>query len=226
MSGSADHDGLMVQGFPGIAGRGAVAALRRFLRPPPARQHCELCGLSLPPDHSHLIDLSDRRLLCACDACGLLFTGRHSGRYRAVPRRVELLQNFAITEAQWEALNVPIGLAFFFHSTPAARVVAVYPSPAGATESLLTFDAWRQMAEENPVLGELDPDVEALLVNRVGRSREYYRVPIDECYRLVGLIRSRWRGLSGGAGVGDELARFFSALKDRSAPPAEGRHNA
>ena len=73
-----------------------------------------------------------------------------------------------MTDAQWEALHLPINLAFFFQSTRAGRVVAVYPSPAGGTESLLTLETWNRLEEENPVLRELEPDVEALLVNRVG----------------------------------------------------------
>ncbi len=116
----------------------------------------------------------------------------------------------------WEELSIPINLAFFLHSTPAGRVVALYPSPAGATESLVAPEAWEALAEENPVLHDFEPDVECLLVNRVGDSRECYRVGIDECYRLVGLVRTHWRGLSGGATVWDEIGRFFAGLKERS----------
>jgi hypothetical protein len=58
-------------------------------------------------------------------------------------------------------------------------------------------------------------------VNRVGHVRgaapaEYYLVPIDECYKLVGLIRAHWRGLSGGTDVWREIQSFFSALKKRA----------
>jgi hypothetical protein len=115
-------------------------------------------------------------------------------------------------------LHIPINLAFFFHCSPAGRVVAQYPSPAGAVESLLTLEAWHELAEDNLILRELEPDVEALLVNRVGQAREYYRAPIDKCYQLVGLIRSNWRGLSGGAEVWEEIGRFFAGLKERSNP--------
>ena len=92
----------------------------------------------------------------------------------------------------------------------------MFPSPAGATESLLTLESWQELVVENPVLTELQPDVEALLVNRVGPLREYFRVPIDECFRLVGLIRTHWRGLSGGTEVWKEIAKFFENLKERS----------
>jgi hypothetical protein len=51
--------------------------------------------------------------------------------------------------------------------------------------------------------------VEALLVNRARGTRQHFLVPIDDCYRLAGLIRTRWRGLSGGEEVWKEIDRFF-----------------
>src|SRR5262245_19123793 len=110
-----------------------------------------------------------------------------------------------MSDAIWDGFAIPIDLAFFLHSTPAGRVVAQYPGPAGVMELLVSEDAWQSLAVEYPVLGELEADVEALLVNRVGLARDYYRVGIDECYRLTGLIRTNWRGLSGGSEVWDEI---------------------
>jgi hypothetical protein len=46
---------------------------------------------------------------------------------------------------------------------------------------------------------------------------EYYIAPIDECYRLVGIVRAGWRGLSGGTEVWKEIKTFFEALKSRAA---------
>jgi hypothetical protein len=135
-----------------------------------------------------------------------------------VPRRVQFLPDFRLPDVQWEGLSLPINLAFFFHSTPAGRVVALYPSPAGTTESLLPLEAWSELAKENPVLRDLEPDVEALLVNRVGETREHYRAPIDECFKLAGLIRMHWRGLSGGEAVWQEIGRFFAEAKAKSGP--------
>ena len=96
----------------------------------------------------------------------------------------------------------------------AARVVAFYPSPAGAMESLLELDAWEEIERANPLLEEMADDVEALLVNRSGDRRDYYLVPIEDCYRLAGLIRTHWRGLTGGTEVWRELAAFFERLDD------------
>ena len=95
---------------------------------------------------------------------------------------------------------------------------ATYPSPAGATESLLPLDSWQTLASNNPLLTRITPDVEALLVNRVDRRREYYIVPIDLCFELVGLIRLHWRGLSGGDSVWKEIADFFNRLKKAALP--------
>jgi hypothetical protein len=200
------------------------AALRGLVRTRPPAERCDLCGTGLPADHPHLIESASRRLVCSCGACAILLSGRPDAPYRRVPRRVQHLPDLRLTDAQWEGLHVPINLAFFVPTTAADRVVALYPSPAGATESFLTPEAWRELADSNPVLGELEPEVEALLVNRVGETREYYRVPIDECYKLVGLVRTHWRGLAGGAAVWDEIGRFFAGLKRRSGPGGEVAH--
>jgi hypothetical protein len=126
-----------------------------------------------------------------------------------------------MTAGQWESLLIPINMAFFFGSSNEGRVIALYPSPAGAVESLLPLEAWNEIAASNRALSRLLPDVEALLVNRVGHAHgltaaEYYIAPIDECYKLVGLIRTNWKGLSGGSEVWTEIGRFFSELRSKA----------
>jgi len=194
----------------------SVSALRRFAQRPPVVERCELCGAALGAEHQHLMEPAQRRLVCACDACAVLFDAGESARYRRVPRQVRMLSDFRMSDAQWEGLHLPINLAFVYVSTPAGRVVAMYPGPAGATESLLGLDSWKDLVADNPVLGDLKPDVEALLIHRIGDERVYCRAPIDECYKLVGLIRTHWRGLSGGTAVWAEIRAFFQALTDRS----------
>jgi hypothetical protein len=103
-----------------------------------------------------------------------------------------------------------------FYSTPAQQVAAYYPSPAGPMQSLLKLETWQDLEERNPVLREMQQDVEALLINRVRGARQHFLVPIDECYSLVGLIRMRWRGLSGGQEVWKEIESFFESLQRRS----------
>jgi hypothetical protein len=197
----------------------------------PARQavsRCELCSLPLAAVHQHLLEIVPNRLLCACDACALLFPGETSeAKYRRVPRRIRFLADFHLDDSQWDGLLIPINMAFFFQSTPRGRAVALYPSPAGATESLLELEAWNEIVAQNSILQTIEPDVEALLVNRIGRfgdhgptsgltEAKYFLVPIDECYKLVGVIRANWRGLSGGKKVWDEIDNYFVELKSRS----------
>ena len=190
-------------------GHAPVATLRRFVRAREAEERCDTCGAGLLTAHVHNFEPASRRIRCACESCAILY----ASVYRTIPRRVRALPNLKIDDAQWEDLMIPISLAFFSYNTPAGRVIALYPGPAGAAESLLRLDAWEQLAAANPELLDMQPDVEALLVNRVGAARAYFIVPIDECYRLVGLIRLYWRGLSGGAAVWGEIAQFFEELR-------------
>jgi hypothetical protein len=214
---------------PGAQKDSAFSALRQFARKRPAVERCELCSAELAGEHQHLIDPAVRKIVCACDACAILFSAQSSAKFKRVPRRIRFLSQFQMTDAQWDGLMVPIEMAFFFKSGGAGKVAAFYPSPAGATESLLSLEAWDDIERENPTLREMEPEVEALLANRVGAARgvasEYYVVPIDECYKLVGLIRLHWRGLSGGTEVWREVATFFSSLKQR-AEAGSGESNA
>jgi hypothetical protein len=199
----------------------SFSVLRQFARKNSPVEHCDLCSAPLAMTHTHLVEPPTRRLLCACDACALLFSGSNGTRYKRVSREVLLLSDFRLTDAQWDDLMIPIQMAFFLNSSVDRKVIAFYPSPAGATESLLPLEAWEDITGENPLLRELEPDVQALLVNRIGPAGErpggeYYLVPIDECYKLVGLIRMHWRGLSGGSEVWQEIARFFSGLRQRA----------
>ena len=210
---------------PDLAFAQALGVLRQFggIRRPTSRavERCELCSAELHHEHPHLVELVSRQILCACDACALLFDGPEGSKFKRVSRNVQFLPDFCMTDAQWDSLIIPINLAFFFHSSIEGRMVALYPSPAGAVESLLTLDAWNEIVESNPMLRVMQPDVEALLVNRISRTDrptqpQYYIAPIDACYRLVGLIRAHWKGLSGGAEVWTQIDNFFAEIRTRS----------
>ena len=183
-----------------------------------AQEHCDLCGEPIPPEHRHLLDVSTREIMCTCRPCSILFDSEAAseGKYRLIPDRHLFLEDFEMSDAQWESLRVPVDMAFFFYSTPAERVVAFYPSPMGPTESLLKLGAWEELERCNEVLKGMERDVEALLVNRVRGAREHFLGPIDECYSLVGLIRMHWRGFTGGQEVWEEIGRFFEELRRRS----------
>ncbi len=189
-----------------------------------SEEHCELCNAPIPSVHRHLLELSSRELMCACRPCSLLFDrgGAGNGRYKLVPERRLRLEDFAMSDLEWEELRIPVDMAFLFYSSAEGKVVAYYPGPMGPTESQLELSSWQELERANPVLVDMEPDVEALLVNRVRGARRHWLVPLDECYALVGVIRTRWRGLTGGSKVWQEIDSFFEEL-DRRARSATGR---
>jgi hypothetical protein len=193
-----------------------LASIRRYLRPRPEREYCSLCDAILADEHQHLFDSSSRRPVCVCDSCAILFGQQCGARYRRVPRDSWFLPDFRLTELTWDSLGIPINLAFFVVDSEFNRVVAMYPSPGGATRALVPNEAWNALATDNTIIRTLAPDVEALLVNRFGSSEACYRVGVDLCYRLVGVVRLHWRGFSGGNAVHQEIDRYFATLKERS----------
>ncbi len=198
---------------------------RRPAPEPEPDERCELCSHPIAPEHRHLLDLSTRELMCACQACSLLFDrgAAGGGHYRLVPDRRLRLTDFELSDLAWAQLRIPVDMAFFFHSSSDERVMAYYPSPMGPTESLLGLEAWEQLEADNPILQDMAADVEALLVNRARGARQQWLVPIAECYGLVAVIRTRWRGLSGGKEVWQEIDRFFEDLDRRSRPHGPSR---
>jgi len=171
-------------------------------------------------EHRHLLDLRSRELMCACRACVILFdrSAAGAGHYRLVGDRRLRIEDLELDDATWEELRLPVDMAFFFRHSGEERVKAYYPSPMGPTESQLELDAWALLEEANPLLRTLAPDVEALLVNRSLGARQHWIVPIDECYGLVGLIRTSWRGFTGGAEVWQGIKERFEELDRRSRP--------
>ena len=156
-------------------------------------------------------------MLCACGACGFLFDnpGAGGGAYRRVPDRVLVDLSFAITDTQWDALAIPVGMAFFLNNSTQDRIIACYPSPAGATESELSMSAWQTGIGAARLAAELAPDVEALLVRR---GYPPLLVPIDACYRLVGLVKLHWRGFDGGSEAWAAIDAYFGELRADARP--------
>jgi Fe-S cluster biogenesis protein NfuA len=177
-------------------------------------EHCELCGVDVPAEHRHLLHLEERRILCVCHSCLALRSGDPT--YRPTGTRTLWLEDFDLDDETWSAFGIPIGLAFFLNSGSAGGIAALYPSPAGATECELPLDAWERLEAANPVLRDLEPDAEALIVNRMADPPQHAIVPIDECYRLIGLIKSRWEGISGGAAIESAVPEFFAELRTQA----------
>jgi hypothetical protein len=203
---SANADGLAR--LRALARAGATA--RRGTGAAPATERCDLCRTTVPDDHRHLLHLVERRIVCVCEACWALRSG--DADYRPTGMRTVWLSGFRCDDATWASLQIPIGLAFFMRSSVSESVVAFYPSPAGATESELPLEAWEALVAANPVLTGLDEDGEALVVNRLAAEPQYAILPIDRCYELVGLIRSRWEGISGGDALA-EVPAFFARVR-------------
>lgn len=191
--------------------------------PEPAGERCEMCSELIADEHQHVVNVAARQLMCVCRACYLLFTDSQAElRYRAVPDRYLAFGGFALDRRAWEALQIPVGVAFFFTNSELGRTVAFYPGPAGATESELDLDAWNAVGGADPRARLMADDVEALLVrvpqNDDGQNAEpeTYLVPIDACYEFVGRLRMMWRGFDGGQEARAFIDAFFADLKARA----------
>ncbi len=162
-----------------------------------------------------MLHIEERRILCACEPCIAMKAG--SGPYRRVGSRVLWLGSFRLEDDLWARMQIPIGLAFFMHSSSVGGIVSLYPSPAGATESELDLAAWEELSAANPILASLEPDAEALIVDRTAEPYRYAIAPIDECYRLVGMVKANWEGISGGDAIERAVPGFFAELQERAA---------
>ncbi len=189
--------------------------------PGPGEESCEFCATQVPAGHGHVADLEQSTLMCSCRACYLLFTHGQAGRgrYRAVPDRYRSDPGRPLSAAEWDALEIPVGLAFFLRSSADDSLTAFYPSPAGATECRLDLQAWDRVAATHPLLGAAAPDVEAILISRgaVGQDAvECFLVPVDACYELAGRMRLQWRGFDGGAEARQSIRDFLDRVRERS----------
>ncbi|HEX5385672.1 MAG TPA: DUF5947 family protein [Gemmatimonadales bacterium] len=175
-------------------------------------QRCELCAVPIGAEHPHLLDTTTGGLRCACRACALVLgqPAAGGGRYRLVPERRVELPDLARDDARWRDLGLPVSLAFLVRRGDA--VTAIFPGALGPTDAPVAPEAWAALEAAEPAVRALEPEVEALLVNRMRGDRECWIAPIDLCYRLVALVRTQWTGLTGGDEVWTEIDRFFGEL--------------
>lgn len=201
-----------------MSGPLSVLSRIRVERPEPSPyERCDLCAAPVAAEHGHVVDLGTRSLRCACRPCYLLFA--HDDvtlTHRAVPDRYLSFPDLAAPVR--DRLDLPVGTAFLFRNSALDRVVALYPGPAGATESELSLDAWSDVVAAAPALATLRPDVEALLLHTEDGRSEAHLVPIDTCYELVGHLRLLWRGFDGGQDVRRRIAELFDGVRARSTP--------
>ncbi|MFE3193851.1 DUF5947 family protein [Nocardia sp. NPDC059240] len=187
--------------------------------PSPAGERCEMCAEPITDAHSHVVNIEGRQLMCVCRPCYLLFTDRDAAlRYRAVPDRVLTFPDVRIGPGEWDALQIPVGLAFFFQNSALERTVAFYPGPAGATESELPLQQWSEILARHPQLAQAAPDVEALLIRMPARGGDptCLLLPIDACYEFVGRMRLLWRGFDGGQDARRYIEEFLAAMTARA----------
>jgi hypothetical protein len=205
------------------------------------QETCEFCAASIPAGHAHVADIDGGSLMCACRACYLLFTHSQAGhgRYKSIPDRHLSDPDHPLSAADWETLQIPVGLAFFLRSSASDETRAFYPSPAGVTECQLNLDAWASMAAGHPLLAAAEPDVEAVLIARTtaaeaggaalagtaaeAGSVDAFLLPVDSCYELAGRMRLLWRGFDGGAEARQSINEFLARARQRSRALGGGR---
>ncbi len=183
-------------------------------------ERCELCATEVEPEHGHIADLQGSSLLCACRACYLLFTQPSAGgsHYLAVPDRYLEDPDRTMTGAEFDKLEIPVGLAFFMRTSRDGALTGFYPSPAGVTECRLDLDRWHELEASHPLLSAPAADVEATLISRTADRVEYYLVPVDVCYELAGRMRLAWRGFDGGSEARQHIADFLARVRQRARP--------
>ncbi len=193
-----------------------ISKLHKIANPLPEVEveKCAFCGRVLPEDHRHLVDLAAMKFMCTCEIC--MIQAAETGFYKPLPNRYWKLDSFNLPDELWSDFLIPVNMAFFVMSTARKGAVAYYPAPTGATESKLKMEPWAELQQLNPVLNNLIPDLEALLINRLDEPGQYFMVPIDSCYKLIGMIRLAWKGIFGGKEVNIVIRKFFNELNERS----------
>src|SRR5262249_2819696 len=223
----SDLPGAPCGSGPPAEGPGGGWGGRRAGAVPAAEERGEFCATGIGREHGHVADLEQSSLMCACRPCYLLFTHGQAGRgrYRSVPDRYLEDSARPMTAAEWDLLEIPVGLAFFLCSSAAGGVTGLSPDPPGvsrrpgaATQCRLDLAAWARLAADHPLLAAMAPDVEAALICRTDDRVEHFLVPVDACYELAGRMRLYWRGFDGGEQARQSIAGFLGQVRSRAGP--------
>jgi hypothetical protein len=201
-----DLEGLVVEIEGVVAADPQFVPLGR-LRPSQAHSKCSLCARPIEEKHDHLYSPAKREIACACFECALIVPSSDHAAFRKVPTGV---QRIAVRDvAGWlDRLNVPVGVAALIPSDGGGARLA-YPGPAGLVESTVDPALWRALCDDVPVAGQLAPEVEALVWS--GLTHDVLRTGIDVVFRLVGELRTHWRGITGGDGPA-QLAKVLASI--------------
>ena len=173
---------LMVGSRSRRSSPGARRRRRRRGRPRALRP----CSAPIAPEHRHLLDLDQRELMCACRACSLLFDRGAAGA--ATTGSCPTGGCGSTASSSTTLAGRSCGSRSTWPSSSAAR------KRAGAW-SRSTRARWarrsrccgsrpgRSSRPTTPCSPTLEPDVEALLVNRARGARRHWLVPIDDLLR-------------------------------------------
>ena len=158
---------------------------------------------------------NDRRILCACATCWAQRSG--DPNLRPTGSRVVWLEDFSLPDELWARLEVPIGLSFFMYSSSVEAMVAMYPSPAGATESELKLDGLGGPARRSiRSSSRSSPTPRRSSSTGCPDQPSYVIAPIDECYAPRRRVKVNWEGISGGDAIERAVPTFFERLRQRS----------
>ena len=142
----------------------------------PARaERCELCSLEIcaPTIRTVRSDGPQAGVLVRCLRVVVQRTQLMPGS-SGCRDEIRLLSEFHMTDAQWDGLMVPINMAFFFRSSPEQGWWRHVPQ-SGGRHGVAAFAGGveRNCATRIPNSKKMEPDVEALLVNRIGHARGF-----------------------------------------------------
>ena len=191
----------------------AAATGRRRRRPPAPRSAATCAATAIPPTTATCSHLDERRILCVCATCWALRSRRPGAAGRPARGRSGSRTSSSPTSSGRAFADPDRAGVLHALAAPTGGVVALYPSPAGATESRARpRGLGRSCAAANPVLDDArarrrgadrQPHRRAAAATRSRRS--------TSATGWSALIKASWEGISGGAAVERAVPRLLRA---------------